>query len=666
MEIHFLKDIVIILGLSVLVIFLFERLKLPTILGFLLTGIIAGPYGFGFVNASHEVEIMSEIGVILLLFIIGLEFSLSSLYAIRRLVFVGGSVQVFGTIGLTLLVMTLLGFSWQKGVFMGFLFSLSSTAIVLKILQEKSEINSKHGKLSLGILIFQDIIVVPMMLFTPLIAGNSDNVLLSLLDLVIKALLVMLGVYVSARYVYPRLMYEVARTRNNELFILTVVVTCALVAWITSAIGLSLALGAFLAGLIISESEYSHQATSIIIPFREIFASFFFVSIGMLLDISFLGEHFLVSIGLVLVVMFFKGFIAALAAWVLKLSLRTCLMSGLALFQVGEFAFILSRSGIENNLLDNEIYQYFLSVSILSMAITPFVLIYSDKIIKLLLKTPIPRHMSLFTRDTSHSQESSLDEETVKDLEDHLIVIGYGSTGRNLVQAAKHAHIPYFIIEYNAETVKEEAKKGEPIIFGDASQDIILEHVRIHNARVAVVAISNPEAAKLVVQNIRTICRTVYIVARVRYVSEVQEYITLGANEVISEEFESSIEIFTNVLHKYLLPEDEIEYFVDKIRSEQSEFLRPLKTLNQVYNGLEIPNLRISCLNVQKSYKEIVGKTISKAAVRQKYGINILAIQREEELITDIQSDTQILLNDLLYVLGAPEQISKLNTKIKA
>jgi CPA2 family monovalent cation:H+ antiporter-2 len=234
------------------------------------------------------------------------------------------------------------------------------------------------------------------------------------------------------------------------------------------------------------------------------------------------------------------------------------------------------------------------------------------------------------------------------------------------VQAAKHAHIPYFIIEYNAETVKEEAKKGEPIIFGDASQDIILEHVRIHNARVAVVAISNPEAAKLVVQNIRTICRTVYIVARVRYVSEVQEYITLGANEVISEEFESSIEIFTNVLHKYLLPEDEIEYFVDKIRSEQSEFLRPLKTLNQVYNGLEIPNLRISCLNVQKSYKEIVGKTISKAAVRQKYGINILAIQREEELITDIQSDTQILLNDLLYVLGAPEQISKLNTKIKA
>ncbi len=666
MEIHFLKDVVVLLGLSVLVIFFFDRLKLPTILGFLLTGVVAGPHGLGLIDASHEVEILSEIGVILLLFIIGLEFSLSNLYAIRKLVFVGGLVQVFGTVGIVMLLVMLFGYTWQQSIFMGFLLSLSSTAIVLKILQEQSAINSLHGKAVLGILIFQDIIVVPMMLFTPLIAGASDNVVLSLLDLLVKALLVVVGVYVSARYIYPRLMYEVARTRNNELFILTVVVTCALVTWITSSIGLSLALGAFLAGLIISESEYSHQATSIIIPFREIFASFFFVSIGMLLDISFLTNHLFFILAIVLVVVLLKGLIAVFATVILRFPLYSSLMVGFALFQVGEFAFILSRTGIEYKLLDTQVYQYFLSVSILTMAVTPFVLLNADRLTKYLLRISpnIINKRGLFA-GKDFANDLSLAEGDASTLEDHLIIVGYGTSGQHVVEAAKHTNVPYYIIEFNAETVKREAAKGEPIVYGDASQDVILDYVNIHTARAAVIAISDQEAAKLVTQNMRKMCKSVYIIVRVRFVTDVERFFKLGANEVISEEFESSIEIFTRVLSKYLLPKDEITQLVDKIRSDRYRILRPLEAINKVKDGLDIPNLRVSCISIQQENGEITGKTISEIGLRQNYGINLLAIQRKEDLITDVQFDSKILLDDLLYVLAEPQKIEQFEQKIK-
>jgi CPA2 family monovalent cation:H+ antiporter-2 len=327
-----------------------------------MTGILAGPYGLNLISESaHNVEMLAEIGVILLLFIIGLEFSLKSLAAIQKAVFIGGSLQVGGTILAAALIYAGIGSSWPEAVFIGFLFSLSSTAIVLKLLQEKGEISSPHGKISLAILIFQDIIVVPMMLFTPLIAGKAENVTLTLLILLLKGVFIIVFVLFNARVVVPRLLYLVARTKSKELFILAVVVICFAVAWLTSSMGLSLALGAFLAGLIISESEYSHQATSNVLPFREIFTSFFFVSIGMLLDVSFLFHHLPSIFFYTLLTILLKALIAASAAASLRFPGRTSILVGLSLFQVGEFAFILSKTGIENNLLSQTTYQYFLA-----------------------------------------------------------------------------------------------------------------------------------------------------------------------------------------------------------------------------------------------------------------------------------------------------------------
>ena len=661
MQIPLLTDIVIILGLSVIVLYLFQRLKMPTILGFLITGVIAGPYGLQLVDASHEVEVLSEIGVILLLFIIGMEFSLKSLIAIKNIVLIGGLVQVGLTILLVFLVAFSANFPSNEALFLGFMFSLSSTAIVLKVLQEKNEMGSPHGKIALAILIFQDIIVVPMMLFTPLIAGQAENVTMALLTLLVKAIVVIVAVIVSARYLVPKALYEIAKTKSRELFILFVIVICFAVAWATSSIGLSLALGAFLAGLIISESEYSHQATGFVIPFRETFTSFFFVSIGMLLDLSFFFSHLGMVLILTVAVVIAKGLIAFCAALALKYPLRTALLTGLSLFQIGEFAFILSKVGIEYELVGADIYQYFLAVSILSMGVTPFVMLSSEKIVGLLQKTMLRQKLSqLESRNTMQGSE-----EYLKGLKDHVIIIGYGINGRNVSRAAKFANIPYVIIEMNAETVRVERAKGEPIYYGDAANEFLLEHFKVYSARVAVVAISDPVATRQIISNIRSICQTVYIIVRTRYIKEIDEFQRLGADEVIPEEFETSIEIFTRLLRRYLIPQNDIEMFVLDIRSDNYEMLRPYSTSTARAAGLNIPDINITCLRTQQDDNEIVGKTIAESQLRSKYGVNLLAIQRNGEFITEIEPETKILQNDMLYIMGSPSSIVNVNNKIK-
>lgn len=665
-EIPLLTDITIILGASVLVIFVFQKLKLPTILGYLMTGILAGPHALGLIDASHEVEAMAEIGVILLLFIIGMEFSLKSLAAIKKSVFLGGAAQVGLTTVATALIAWWFGFELNSALFLGFVFSLSSTAIVLKLLQERSEVNSPHGKIALAILIFQDIIVVPMMLLTPILSGQAGDVGTVVVTLLLKVGVVIAVVLVGARYLVPILLHEVAKTKNRELFILFVVVICFAIAWGTSEMGLSLALGAFLAGLVISESDYSYQATGFIIPFREIFTSFFFVSIGMLLDVSFLIDHFLIIMGLLVLVSVAKAGIAGVAALLLNYPMRTAILTGLTLFQVGEFAFILSEVGIEYQLLSEATYQYFLSVSILSMAITPFVIQSSEAIThsftasktlrtKVLATLPLPK-------SGSNGASTALDEGHFKD---HTIIIGFGVNGQNVARAAKFANIPYVIIEMNADTVRREKARGEHILFGDATNHFILEHVKVFSARVAVVAISDPVATRSVISSIRSICPTVHVIVRTRFMSEVAEQLRLGASEVVPEEFETSIEIFSRLLHKYLVPQDEVDHLVADIRAESYELLPPREIDYRRAAQLTIPNMNISSLRVQNTNKEVVGKTMDESGIRARYGINVLAIQRNEDYLSHIEADTRIEQDDILFLAGKPEDVSRFHEVIK-
>lgn len=659
-ELPLLSDIVVIFGLATLVILVFMRLKLPTIIGYLLTGAIAGPYGLSLVYASTAVEVLSEIGVILLLFVIGLEFSLKSLMAIKKAVFIGGSLQVSITIGVTALISYFFGFSWNISVFFGFLFALSSTAIVLKLLQESGQVNTISGRTTLAMLIFQDIIIVPLVLFTPMLAGESDNVLLSLFYMALKGGLVILLTIISAKYLIPQLLYRIAKTKNEELFLLSIIVTCFAVAYATSLLGLSLGLGAFLAGLIISESEYSHHATGKILPFREIFLSFFFVSVGMLFDIGFLAENLLLILALVLLTFLVKFTVTSLAVKSLGSSFKESFIVGFSIFQVGEFSLLLAKEGLKYELLDNTTYQFFLAISILTMIITPFVLKQREKLACRVLNIPMPKKIKDRLEERVQVPEIDLEKES---LNDHLVIIGYGLNGRNLARAAKRAKIPYVIIEMNPETVKVEAAKGEPIIYGDAGNAVVLEHVQIHKARVAVIAISNQPATTGIIMNIREASQNVFIIVRTRYVNEIESMLNMGADEVIPEEFETSIEIFTRVLNKYLVPKGDVDDFTNDVRFHNYEVFRTPSNESTV-PSLDIPEINFSGIKIEKDHGQFIGKSIKESNLRENSGLNLVAIKREGKTLTEITGHTKIKLGDIVYVVGKPEALESFEEEV--
>jgi len=512
MEIPLLNDIVIIFVLSIAILFICHRLRVPAIVGFLLAGILAGPYGLGLVKAVHEVELLAEVGVVLLLFTIGIELSLEKLLQIKKSVLMGGSIQVLLTFLVTFVIVRQLGQPVGNSIFIGFLISLSSTAIVLKLIQERAEVDSPHGRTALGILIFQDIIIVPMILITPLLAGAPGGAGESVLVLIAKGIGIIGLVIVSAKWIVPQVLYQIARTRSRELFILSIVVICLAVAWITSSAGLSLALGAFLAGLIISESEYSHQALGSILPFRDVFTSFFFVSIGMLLDVGFLfrqpGTIALIALGILVL----KSIIACFATVLLGFPFRTSILVGLALSQVGEFSFILSKTGVEHGLLTGNIYQMFLAFSVLSMAATPFIITLAPRLADIILRLPLPKRLI--------SGFYPVPEIKVKSKKDHLIIIGFGVNGRNVARAARLSGIPYVIIEMNPETVKSEQAKGEPSYYGDSTQEVVLQRANIKDARIVVTAINDPAATRRITEIIRRLNKKVHLIVRTRYFQE--------------------------------------------------------------------------------------------------------------------------------------------------
>lgn len=663
MEIPLLSEVVVILALAVVVILVFQRLRLPTILGFLATGVIAGPHGLSLVGDIHDIEMLAEIGVILLLFIIGIEFSLHNLALIKRTVLLGGMIQVGGTILLVGLLLMTLDLSPSEAFFVGFLFALSSTAIVLKLLQEMGEINSPHGRVVLGILIFQDIIVVPMMLIVPLMAGGSENFVRELLLMIAKGGVVIVFVLISARYLVPRLLYLVAGTRSQELFILSIVVICFAVAWLTQTMGLSLALGAFMAGLIISESEYSHQATSNILPFREIFTSFFFVSIGMLLDFGFMLQHLPYILFFTACTFVVKSVVAAITARLLQYPVRTSILVGLALFQVGEFAFILSKSGISYGLLSEGVYQYFLSVSILTMAITPFVITSSHHIAnKLSLRWVAQGNPMLSTPVEADLQDN------LQHLEDHIIIIGFGLNGRNVAKAARYAKIPYAIVELNAKTVRTEKQHGEPILYGDAVHGFILTHVNTHKARVVVIAVSDPEATKRIITAIRELNKKVHIIVRTRFLKEMEENVRLGADEVVPEEFETSVEIFTRVLSKYLMPFDEIMAFTNSIRADNYRVLRSMDDHTSASGNIitELPDIEVASIKIFTKDESLVGKTLLESDIRNRFSITVVAINRDGQTLLDLNADTTIRRGDVVYVVGKPADVLRFISFVSA
>jgi monovalent cation:H+ antiporter-2, CPA2 family len=651
MELAILKNIVIIFALSTLVNLIFTKMKLPTIIGYLFTGIIAGPYALSIIKSASEIELMAEIGIILLLFSIGLEFSLNHLLKIRKIVFWGGLLQMAVTTVLAMLVARFYELNWTTALYIGLITALSSTAVVLKILQERSEVTSNYGRTVLGILIFQDIILVPLLLFAPLLGGETPDVPSEIFFLFLKAVLIIGLVYAGNKWLMPWILHMIALTRNQELFFMSILVICLSVALFTAEMGMSLALGAFLAGLMISESEYSHNVFGNIIPFKDIFTSFFFVSIGMLLDLQFVLENFLLVCFTVTLVILLKMLIASMVAFILGHTFKGTILVGIALSQVGEFSFILAELGLDYQIIPDFYFQLFLAVAILSMAITPFMIQGASRLADLVMRLPIP--------DILVKGLFPLKQIEVPDLKNHLVLIGKDSRAQNLSTMAKYMNFPYISIIFDPAIARERQKRGETVIYGDAMNEPILKNAHVDTAEMVVISIGDLITAMAVTERIRSLNKHAFLIVRTKHIDDIEELYKLGADQVIPEEFETTINLFERVLKKYLVPRLKIVSVIEKIREDNYGIFREKDTsASSVSMVKEIPNIEIFALNIQEG-SPLINGTISDSSFRKKYGVTIVAIKRGEMIIEHPEPDESFREGDIAYVLGKPEQIEK-------
>lgn len=647
-----LQDLLVLLVASVPIAFIFNLLRLPTIVGFMITGVVIGPYGLGLIKDPHAIEVLAEIGIVLLLFTIGLEFSLRRILEMKRMVFLGGGLQVTLTSLLATALAYLLGRPVNQAIFFGFLFALSSTAIVLKTYIDRAEVDSPHGRAGVGILLFQDLSIVPMMLLIPVLGGTQGRSPWRIVLTLLIAAAAIGAIILTARILVPRLLHHIVRLRSSELFIISVVLLSLGTSWLTSQFGLSLALGAFIAGMVLSESEYSHQIVADILPFRDVFNSVFFISIGMLLSVSALASDVVTVLGWVGMLVVGKALLVLAIVRLLGYSLRVSIMTALGLAQIGEFSFILAKAGLPEALLSSTDYQRFLAASILSMIATPFLIKAAPRIGYAVQSVFAPGSLLEPSVVGFDPKEANL--------RGHVVIIGYGLNGRNLAKVLSRTGIPYVVLELNAEAVRNARAENEPVVYGDATRREVLHHVGIEHARILVLAISDPAATRHTVSLARQINPDINIIVRTRYMSEMHDLQELGANEVIPEEFETSIEIFSRVLREFGIARHAIQRQIAAIRNEGYQMLRvpslPISDVKGVADALK--SASTETLIVERD-AAAVGRSIGDLRLRKQTGVTIIAITRDGH--TEINPGPEQILqpDDVLVLLGGTDQIDR-------
>jgi CPA2 family monovalent cation:H+ antiporter-2 len=645
---NLLRDSVILLASAVAVLLITARLRVSPVVALLLTGLLIGPSGFGWIADSEEVQLFAEIGVVLLLFVIGLELSLERLRELRRPFLLGGSVQAAITAALATGAGLALGFAMNRAIFFGFVIALSSTVIVLKLYGDRRETDTPQGQTVLGILLFQDFLIVPMIVLVPVLAGEVGA---SATDLVLRfggSLAAIAGIIVVARRIAPSLFDRIARTRIRETFVLASLGICLALAWATHALGFSLALGAFVAGLLVSETEYSHQAIADVAPFRDLFASVFFISIGMLVDLRFAGAHLPVILGLAAGVVVVKSLVAGGAVAAVGLPARIRIMVGFSLSQVGEFSFVLMEVGRTHGLLEAGAYQVLLSSVVLTMLATP------------LLVHLGPAAAGFWIRFWRIPPSRDL-EETAATIQDHVIVVGFGAGGHLLARVLREARIPYVIVELNSETVKRGRREGEPVFYGDVTRRGVLELAGIDRARLVVFAISDPEALRRAVRAARDLNPAAEIVVRTRRITEIEQLRNLGADEVVAEEFETAIEIFTLVLHRYHVPRNVVRAQIRVLRGEGYQLLRSPPGRAEGVSDAVLDALEAGTTDIFRLERgsPVAGRSLRDLDLRRRTGATVLAVVREDESHPNPAADTVLEAGDDLVLVGSHAEIDR-------
>jgi monovalent cation:H+ antiporter-2, CPA2 family len=647
-QIPVLRDLVVLVAIAIPAVLLAHRLKIPTLVGFLFTGIVIGPHALGFVQDVHSVNQMAEIGSVLLLFAVGLELSLSRIVRLGRYVIQGGTIQMLGTMGIVASVAIIAGLRVNSAILWGALIALSSTAIILKIYADRGELDSAHGRVVVAILLFQDLCVVPLMVLMPLLAGTEQGPL-ALVRAVVVTAVVTGGLIVAGRFIVPRFLARITTLRNQEIFTLCVLAIGLGAAFLTSRFGLSLALGAFLAGLIVSESEYGLQALSDILPFRDTFSGIFFTSIGMLLNIQFFFQNALLVLAVAVGVIVLKTVAGYLVVRFVKRSARAGIIVGLGLAQVGEFSFVLASVAATHGLLVGNEYQVFLGAAIVTMLTAPFLVAASSDIADRILSRRAAPTMEFATREVR----------AAKPLTDHVIIVGYGLNGRNLARALRSAGIAYAVMDSNGQKVRDARLDREPIFFGDGTRAEVLERIGIQRARMLVFAIASHQDEKRGVAVARHINKKVHIVARTRYVSDIEELYALGANEVVPEEFETSLEIFARVLRRYGVTEGRIREMAEEARGDHYELLRQRGTNLTRVDGFLSPiaaRVEMETVTVRRA-SEAVGKSMNDLNALCG-GARVAALIRGGQVRYDLDATSILSVGDTVVLIGPAESLA--------
>lgn len=663
-DVNLLKDLVVVIVVSLGTIYALRPLRIPNVVGFLVAGMLIGPGGLSLVSDRPAIEVMAEIGVVLLLFTIGLRFSLRELSSMKAMVVGLGGLQMLLTSVVGGGLALAFGMSWQVAVLLGALMAMSSTAIVLRLIDEQGGGTAPHGRIAVSILLFQDLAVIPVMVLIPLLAAGATASPWEAMGAVGYASAAVAIILLGAKYIFPWLLERFVRTRSGEIFTLTTIALVLGTAMLAKELGLSLALGAFLAGIVVSESEYAQQMLAEISPFRDAFNSLFFVSVGMLVDpVLWLREPGTL-LGMTAAVLGLKAILIWLIVFAFGFGSRVATLAGMALAQVGEFSFILAQEGAAVGLLDGVMHARVIAVSVLTMLLTPFAIIASPRLARRAprlawLEAVLARRGgSLMSVRPALAEREEHVQRRVERLKDHVIIVGFGINGVNVARVLRQLSVPYVVLEINPEAVRVHREAGELVRFGDATRDAILQSVGVDRARAVVLAIADPASSRTIVRKARRMNGDLFIIVRTRFVTEVDELYVLGADEVVPEEFETSLELAGRIMTNFGVAERLINREKAIIRQERYRLLRGERRRSAVLPTLETMLAATDFAEVPlDASAPAVGRNLRELDLRHRTGASVIGVCRHEQPISNPSRDFTLMADDLVLLFGNADQL---------
>jgi len=642
-----LQPVLVLLAAAVLVVVIFRTLRLPPLLGYLIVGVAIGPHALGWITTTDEVRNLAEIGVVFLMFSIGLEFSLSRLMTMRRIVFGLGGAQVMVTLLLVFGVAMAVGVSWQGSIVLGGALALSSTAILAKLLAERFELNSPHGQQIIGVLLFQDLAVVPLLILIPALGAPPEDLAATLGFALAKAAVVLLLLLFVGQRLMRAWFHVVARQKSSELFVLNVLLVTLGVAYITELAGLSLALGAFVAGVLISETEYRYQVEEDIKPFRDILLGLFFVTIGMLLDVRVIIDNAWVSVLLVSLVLVKTALIFGLSR-LFGASSGVAMRAGLALGACGEFGFVILAHALDSRLLAPDVLQPVLAAMVLSMLIAPFVIERSEAIVRRWSATEwMSRAMQLHNIAV---QSMATDE--------HVVICGYGRSGQNLARLLEQEDVPFIALDNDPERIREATAAGERVVFGDAARREVLLAAGLPRARVVIVTYADTASAMYIIAHVREVRPGLPVVVRTLDDSDIELLRKAGATEVVADVLEASLMLASSTMMLMGVPLNRVLRCIQKTREHRYDlfrgFFRGITDAGEGDDQAAQP--RLHSVLVTAGAKSI-GRSLQELDLA-KSGVEVTAVRRRNVRTTAPSLDTRIEEGDVVVVLGPEDAVA--------